>query len=118
MAVHLRRLGRPLPTRNQAETFCQHSRRHEDDQHAEAQESSTPWIEVRGDTVPRHPNCATHADFKSESQRQPQQSNRPPAPRGLGAKPPQREPEDEDDQHSPGEHADLSRQEIAEWWLK
>jgi hypothetical protein len=39
---------------NQAATFRQESRRHEDDEHAEPQQSATSRIEVRGDAVPRH----------------------------------------------------------------
>ena len=49
----MRRVRRLLTTLNQVETPCQHSRRYEDDQHAEPQESSPPRVEIRGDSVPR-----------------------------------------------------------------
>jgi hypothetical protein len=49
---------------NQAATLRQESRRHEDDEHAERQQSSTSRIEVRGDAVPRHSRGPAQADFK------------------------------------------------------
>jgi hypothetical protein len=49
---------------NQAATLGHESRRHEDDQHAERQQSAAAWIEVRGDAVPRHSRGAAQADFK------------------------------------------------------
>jgi hypothetical protein len=45
-------LGDTMTIPNQAATLRQESRCHEDDQHAERQQSATSRIEVRGDAVP------------------------------------------------------------------
>jgi hypothetical protein len=64
-------LGDTMTIPNQAATLGQQSRRYEDDQHAERQQSATSRIEVRADAVPRHSGGPAQTDFKRKRQCQP-----------------------------------------------